>query len=170
MAVYKLRAMDYLEVLIKLRKIIRSINLESKRIEKNYSLSIPQLLALQYLQEQEQYQSTASQMKSFLKLNASTISGIISRLEHKNLVAKIPNAQDRRKTQIALTERGMRILKNAPTTLFEKLSTELSNLSVGQIENLQKNIDFLVRAMDAEDIDAAPILTNEEFSTENNSN
>ena len=58
--------MGYLEVLIKLRKIIRSINLESKRIEKKYSISIPQLLALQYLAQQENFQSSASEMRCYL--------------------------------------------------------------------------------------------------------
>lgn len=160
--------MGYLEVLIKLRKIIRSINLESKRIEKQYSISIPQLLALQYLAQQANFQSSASEMRNYLKLNASTISGIISRLENKGLVAKLPNFSDKRKSQIAITEKGMKLLKNAPTTLFEKLSTELETLSAAQLKSLHLNIDFLVKAMDAEDIDAAPILTSEEFSTGNN--
>ena len=84
------------------------------------------------------------------------------------LVAKLPNFNDKRKSQIAITEKGMKLLKNAPTTLFEKLSGQLEKLTAEQLKNLHQNIDFLVKAMDAEDIDAAPILTSEEFSTESN--
>ena len=44
--------MQYIEILVKLRKIIRSINLESKKIEKKFGISIPQLMCLQFLSEQ----------------------------------------------------------------------------------------------------------------------
>ena len=36
----------YSGIMISIRKIVRAINLESKRIEKDYGLSIPQLLTL----------------------------------------------------------------------------------------------------------------------------
>ena len=32
----------YADLMISIRKIVRAVNLESKRIEKNYGLSIPQ--------------------------------------------------------------------------------------------------------------------------------
>ena len=95
--------MKYLDIIVKLRKIIRSINLESKRIEKQFGVSIPQLMSLQYLSEQEDYKATASQLKAYLKLNASTMSSIVSRLEQKSLVARLRNPQDRRATFITLT-------------------------------------------------------------------
>lgn len=156
--------MTSLNILIKLRKIIRSINLESKRIEKEYSISIPQLLTLQFLSSQKNYQSSARELKSYLKLNPSTISGIISRLEKKRLIAKLPKFDDKRISHIALTDSGMNLLKNAPTTLFEQLSEELQELDEQKLEELNNSIDFLVRAMNAEDIEAAPILTSEEFN------
>lgn len=156
--------MTSLNILIKLRKIIRSINLESKRIEKEYSISIPQLLTLQFLSSQKNYQSSARELKSYLKLNPSTISGIISRLEKKRLIAKLPKFDDKRISHIALTDSGMNLLKNAPTTLFEQLSMELQDLDEQKLEELNNSIDFLVRAMNAEDIEAAPILTSEEFN------
>ncbi len=38
--------MDYKEILIQIRRIVRSINLESKKIQKDFSVSIPQILCL----------------------------------------------------------------------------------------------------------------------------
>ena len=43
----------YSGIMISIRKIVRAINLESKRIEKDYSLSIPQLLTLKFLEEKQ---------------------------------------------------------------------------------------------------------------------
>lgn len=71
--------MQYLEILVKLRKIIRSINLESKKIQKEFGISIPQLLVLQYLSEQADYKASGKDIKSYINLNASTVSGIVHR-------------------------------------------------------------------------------------------
>ncbi|MGH1436206.1 MAG: MarR family winged helix-turn-helix transcriptional regulator [Lewinella sp.] len=158
--------MKYLDIIVKLRKIIRSINLESKRIEKQFGVSIPQLMSLQYLSEQEDYKATASQLKAYLKLNASTMSGIVSRLEQKSLVARLRNPQDRRATFITLTAKGAELLKDPPGTLQEKLTARLSKLSPERIASLNEHIDLLVQIMDADDLDASPIITTKEIGKE----
>ncbi len=153
------RSMKYLEIIIKLRKIIRSINLESKRIEKQYGISIPQLLVLQYLSEQLDYKASARDIKVYINLNASTVSGIINRLEHKSLVARLPKPNDKRVSFISLTAKGAEMLKDSPITLQEKLSRRLKNLSSNQINQLDAHIDLLIGLMDVSDIEAAPLLT-----------
>ena len=82
--------METKDVLIQIRKIVRSINLESKKIQKEYGVSIPQVLCLNYLRESPNYQATQGKVKKFLNLNSSTVSGIIDRLEKKGLVARLP--------------------------------------------------------------------------------
>lgn len=156
--------MKYIEILIKLRKIIRSINLESKKIEKELGISIPQLLVLKYLSDQKDYRAFAKDIKTYINLNASTISGIISRLESKGLLAKTLSSSDKRATYIVLTAKGADLLNNSPSTLQEKLSQRLKKLSLEQIEELDKNIELLTTIMDVEDVDAAPLLTIKEVT------
>ncbi|WP_372795104.1 MarR family winged helix-turn-helix transcriptional regulator [Lutibacter sp.] len=155
--------MTFIDILIKLRKIVRSINLESKRVEKEQGVSIPQLLCLQYLAEQNEYKTNASKLKTFLNLNASTITGIISRLEKKGLVAKLPNATDKRITLISLTTGGLELLQNAPITFQQKLSEKLQALPPEKIKTIIEGIDLLTQLMDVDEIDASPIITSEEF-------
>ena len=155
--------MKYIEILVKLRKIIRSINLESKKIEKELGVSIPQLLVLQYLSDQEDYKAFAKDIKEYINLNASTISGIISRLEIKGLIAKLPKPNDKRAIYIVLTAKGADLLQKSPTTLQEKLSQRLKKLRPEQLEELNKNIELLTSIMDVEDVDAAPLLTIKEL-------
>lgn len=152
--------MEYLDILVKLRKIIRSINLESKKIEKQMGISIPQLIILQFLSEQEEYKAQASQIKKHINLNASTVSGIIKRLESKSLVARLPRPDDRRASYVTLTAKAWELLQKSPVTLQEKMTERLKNLDDKQIEGLSENIDLLIHLMDAEDIDAAPLITN----------
>ncbi|HKK89525.1 MAG TPA: MarR family transcriptional regulator [Saprospiraceae bacterium] len=158
--------MNYLDILIKLRKVIRSINLESKKIEKKYGISIPQLLVLQFLSKQQDFKAKSSDIKSFIHLNASTVSGIIRRLEGKGLVARLPAPLDRRATFITLTAKGAQLLEESPTTLQEKLSNRLFKLEETQKRELYENIDLLVALMEVEDIDASPIVASINFQEE----
>ena len=156
--------MKYIEILVKLRKIIRSINLESKKIEKEFGISIPQLLVLKYLSDQNDYRAFAKDIKGYINLNASTVSGIISRLESKNLVYKMTKPNDKRATYIILTAKGADLLHKSPPTLQEKLSQRLKKLTPEQIEELDRNIELLTLIMDVEDMDAAPLLTIDEIT------
>ena len=156
--------MEYIEILVKLRKIIRSINLESKKIEKELGISIPQLLVLKYLSDQIDYRAFAKDIKRYINLNASTVSGIISRLESKGLVAKSQKANDKRAIYIILTAKGAELLHKSPSTLQEKLSKRLKKLTKTQIEELDRNIELLTLIMDVEDMDAAPLLTIDEIT------
>ena len=158
--------MTFIDILIKLRKIVRSVNLESKRVEKEQGVSIPQLLCLQFLAEQEDYRTNATKLKIFLNLNASTISGILKRLEKKGLVAKLPKASDKRITLISLTAKGMELIKSAPITFQEKLSEKLQALPPEKLQTIIDGIDILTGIMEVDEIDASPIITSEEFPTE----
>ena len=158
--------MTFSDILIKLRRIVRSINLESKKVEKEQGVSIPQLLCLQYLAEQEDYKTNASKLKSFLNLNASTISGILQRLEKKGLVAKLPKPSDKRVTLISLTANGMELLQSAPITFQEKLSKKLKALPPEKLQTIIEGIDLLTKLMEVEEVDASPIITSDEFPTD----
>jgi len=158
--------MTIIDILIRLRKIVRSVNLESKRVEKEQGVSIPQLLCLQYLAEQEDYKTNAAKLKAFLNLNASTISGILRRLEKKGLVAKLPKASDKRVTLISLTASGMDLLQSAPITFQQKLSEKLQALPPEKLLTIIEGIDLLTQIMEVDELDASPIITSEEFQSE----
>lgn len=155
--------MQYLEILVKLRKIIRSINLESKKIQKDFGISIPQLLVLQFLSKQTDYRASGKDIKTYINLNASTVTGIVHRLEDNGLVARLPNTEDKRAMFVTLTAKGAELLKTSPTTLQEKMSKRLQKLSAKQIKELNASIEVLTLLMDAEDVDAAPLITLNDF-------
>lgn len=140
--------MDYLDILVKLRKINRSINLESKRIEKEFGISLPQLLVLKFLSDRTDYIASASKIKKFINLNASTVTGIIQRLESKEMVAKLPDDSDKRSSRIILTAKGYELLKKTPSTLQQKMEKRISNLSPDKMETLMENLALLSEIME----------------------
>ncbi len=153
---------DYTEILIHIRKIVRSLNLESKRIQKQYNISIPQLLCLQYLSGRNQYQATHKEIAQYLNLNSSTITGLISRLEKKSYVARLPKMGDKRQTYIALTFKGAELLEKSPELLHEQLSDKLRQLPEQKLMEIQEALTLLVTYLNIEDVEASPLITIEE--------
>lgn len=154
--------MDTTEILITIRKIVRSINLESKKIQKEYGVSIPQILCLSYLQASPNFQSTQGEIRQFLNLNSSTTSGIIDRLETKGFLARLPKQGDKRVVNITLTNKGAALLEEIPPLLHEQLNKKLSVLPETKLFQMQESLHLLVNLLNIADIEAAPMLTSEE--------
>lgn len=150
--------MEYTEVLINIRKIIRSINLESKRIEREFGISIPQYLCLNFLRNSETLRATATEIGQHLNLNASTVTGIVSRLEKKGYVARLLNPEDKRSSFIYLTALGNKIVETIPDLLQDKLTNKLQELQAQELQQLQDSLSLLVKYMGVEDLDASPLL------------
>jgi len=151
--------MDTTEILIKIRKIVRSIDIESKKIQKEYGVSIPQVLCLNFLHKSTNYQSTQSEIRKFLNLNSSTVSGIINRLEKKGLLARLPKLGDKRIVNIALTSTGDKLLNSIPSLLHEQLSKKLSKLDDNKLNKVEDSLDTLINLLEIEKIEASPLIT-----------
>ena len=151
--------MDATEILIKIRKIVRSIDIESKKIQKEYGVTIPQVLCLNFLNNSPSYQTTQSEIKKFLNLNSSTVSGIIDRLEKRGYLARLPKSGDKRIANIALTSSGEELLSTIPPLLHEQLSTKLQSLDEPEIRKVENSLETLVRQLDIEQLEASPLIT-----------
>jgi DNA-binding MarR family transcriptional regulator len=151
--------LEYTKILVNIRKIIRSLNLESKKVQKEYGVSIPQLMCLDFLGNQEHFQSTQSGIARYLHLNPSTMSGIIDRLEIKGLVARLPNPRDKRSINISLTSKGARLLRQSPQLLHQRLSKKLEKLPKTKLDEIDHALNILIECLDIEDISASPLIT-----------
>jgi len=154
-----MNSQKYSEVMISVRKIVRAINLESKRIEKNLGISIPQLLTLKHLNEQSDYKSTMRHLKDFLSLNASTVTGIVARLEAKGYIARLPDPNDKRSTPIVLTSKGNELIKKSNESLHERISRNLDRISDEEYLIIVQSFETITNFLNIEDVDAAPIIT-----------
>ncbi|MCB0635391.1 MAG: MarR family transcriptional regulator, partial [Lewinella sp.] len=119
-------------------------------------ISIPQLLTITYLQDKHNYQASHTELKDYLQLNPSTVTGIISRLEKKGLVARLPSLQDRRVGIISLTAQGLHLLQNTPEPLHEQLTTRLAQLTPADLQQLTRSLHIL---SDFFAVEASPIVT-----------
>lgn len=151
--------MDTTDILIKIRRIVRSVDIESKKIQKEYGVSIPQVLCLSFLHESTNYQATQGEIKNFLNLNSSTVSGIINRLEKKGLLARLPKSGDKRVVNIALTSAGDKLFGTIPSLLHEQLSEKLQKLDSSELAKVETSLETLIQLLDIEEVEASPMIT-----------
>jgi DNA-binding MarR family transcriptional regulator len=84
------------------RTLLRAFDPDKRRI----SLTSPQMQALAMLTQTPQPENmTLKDLSERMGLAQSTVSGIVERLEHKQLVHRLTDPTDRRRTRIEITER-----------------------------------------------------------------
>ncbi len=154
------------EIIVAIRRILRAVNLESKRYEKQYGLSMPQMLVLSFIVQEPDMRTTNKAIKDHMQLNASTVTGILKRLAKKGFTANIPNADDQRGSMIALTQRGFDLITSTPPPLQMKLEQGLEKLSESDQRKLKRYIEFVVQLLELEEGETAPILTGDSISEE----
>ena len=145
-----------LRVLQSLRRIIRAVDLHSRKLSMQHNITGPQLACL--LAVNEHGPLTVSSLAREIHLSPSTIVGIIDRLEQKAMVLRRRSSQDRRVINIEITSKGMVLVSSAPSPLQDTLAKALQGLPEIEQISIVSSLEKIVKLMEAEGIDAAPIL------------
>jgi len=143
-------------ILTSLRKIIRAVDIYSRKLNSDLGLTTPQLLCLYALDRCEEL--TLTGLANEVNLGASTVIGIVDRLESKGFAHRNRSDKDRRKVHIEITSEGQAIVKKAPSLLQDKLSESFSKLELTEQEEITKSLEKIVSLMEVSDIDASPNL------------
>ncbi|MCQ3828955.1 MarR family winged helix-turn-helix transcriptional regulator [Microbulbifer elongatus] len=144
------------EVLITLRRLIRATDLHSKQLVKTAGLTAPQLLLLQAIREQGQV--TIGALAKEISLSQATVTTILDRLEKRGLVYRERSSEDKRKVHAYLTDKGADIIRDAPTPLQEHFVKQFRDLREWEQSMIISSLQRVALMMDAEHIDASPVL------------
>ena len=144
------------ELLVALRRVIRAVDLRSKQLSKHVGLTGPQLLVMQNIQERPGIM--VREIADSINLSPATITNILDRLEARDLATRIRSTQDKRKVGVFLTERGKAAVVDAPRPLQEHFVERFSQLKEWEQSQMVATVQRIASMMDAEDIDASPVL------------
>jgi len=150
------------QILRAIRRIIRRTSEHSRSVGKHGGVSVPQMLCLKAVSEfPGGTDVTVAMVAEAVQLSAPTVSRILDKLEKRGYVVRERNSKDRRRVCVSLTEQGWQRIDNLPTPLHEQFLKRLEALDPIECLGLLKGLERIVELMDAEDIDAAPLLTPE---------
>jgi MarR family transcriptional regulator, organic hydroperoxide resistance regulator len=89
-----------------------------------------------------------TELSRALGMTHSTASGIVDRLEARGLLHRSPDATDRRRTLIAVTDKVTRYVRNLEDGPAGRLATALEGASVEQRQAIKKGLEVLREILD----------------------
>lgn len=145
------------QVLVALRKIIRATDLHSRKLLRQFGLTGPQLVSLREIAARGEL--SGSSLAKAISVSLPTATGIVARLESRGLVLRRRSSSDRRQMLVSITEAGKHVLETAPPPLQETFTDQLEALPDWEQTQILSVLQRVVAMMEAEELDASPILT-----------
>ncbi|WP_439102789.1 MarR family winged helix-turn-helix transcriptional regulator [Congregibacter sp.] len=145
------------DVLVSLRRILRATSIHSRKLGKSVGITAPQLMVLRAVNANDGL--TATEVANAVSLSQATITAIVSKLEERGLLYRERSNVDKRRVHVSLTGAGREVLLEAPKPLQESFSRRFEALPSWEQHQLVSSLERIALMMDAEDLDAAPLLT-----------
>lgn len=144
------------QIVAAVRRIIRAVDLQSRRLVEDFGLTGPQLVTLEATAQLGP--ASAGALARAVHLSRPTLTGILDRLERRGLICRNRDERDRRSWSVTVTPAGQKILDETPSLLQDRFRSELANLEEWEQTLTLATLQRIAFMMEAEDLDAAPVL------------
>lgn len=151
-------------ILQSIRRIMRAVDIHSRKLRSQCELTTPQLICLGTISEYGPL--TVKDIAQRVFLSPSTVVGILDRLEGRGLIMRRRDTDDRRIVNSEATPAGIKIARSAPSALQDSLHEALRNLPTLEQATIALSLKRVVDLMEAGHLDAAPILETAPIATE----
>lgn len=131
-----------LRALVKLiRRLARMLDVQSRRIDRDVGLTLPQLIVLQCVQDLGEVTSRAISLEA--DLSPPTVVGILDKLEAKGFIRRYRSERDRRIVHTSLTDEGKRILKRIPSILGDSFDGRFLGLPDARRKSVIEGLELI---------------------------
>lgn len=149
------------EIVISLRRIMRAVDLHSRKLEKEFHLTGPQLYIINEVTKHDSI--SIGQLAHNSSLSNATVTNIVQRLEGRGYIKRIRSSDDKRKVFVEITNLAEEVLTHTPSLLQESFVERMEKIKPWEQTMLLSSLQRIAEMMDAENISASPIL----YATEN---
>jgi DNA-binding MarR family transcriptional regulator len=133
--------------LVSIRRLVRTLRTTAVSVERETGLSTAQTFVLQLLLEAPA--ESMNDLADRTSTDQSSVSVVVSRLEAKGLVSRLPSATDARRTQVVITDEGATLMHRKPPTVQERLTRALECMQPDSLDLLASELNSLVALMGA---------------------
>ena len=134
-------------ILTALRLLAHALAVESHHLAAKSQVTMPQLLGLMEVVRRGPLRATDIAQR--LRTSASTVVGIVDRLQSKGLVTRKRDSCDRRGVYIAATAAGQSVAESTPLPLLDVLSGALETLPEEEREEAVVTVERLAAYVDS---------------------
>src|SRR5215218_9073175 len=121
---------DVTRVMNSLRALVRALRVSTRAVEKEIGISGAQLFVLQQLLEAPA--RSVNDLAERTSTHQSSVSTVVSRLVERGLARREPSADDGRRMEISITDRGRDLVQSAPLTAQMRMQQAMRSLSADQ--------------------------------------
>ncbi|MBK9033679.1 MAG: MarR family transcriptional regulator [Myxococcales bacterium] len=129
--------------------LVHALEVRSKRMSRTLGVTGPQRLVLRVVGRHPEI--TAGEIARILDLHASTLTGILARLESRGMLARHVDPRDRRRARFALTAAGRRIDRERKGTVEAAVRRALTRVSSSAAEETRGLLQALVHELERAD-------------------
>jgi DNA-binding MarR family transcriptional regulator len=141
------------KVLIALRKVIRASEINSRKLHKRIGLTVPQFLVLKEIKNYET--STPGEIAQAVSLSQATVTGILGRLETRNLIRRQRDEKDKRRVIVSITDTGQEAIDCAPPLMQEAFVACFNKLQLWEQTMILSALQRLHEIMEVKTVDEA---------------
>jgi DNA-binding MarR family transcriptional regulator len=152
-------------MIVAIRRIIRAVDIHSRSLIRDFSITTPQLLVLRTIKLRGE--ETAARLSEQISLSQPTMTGIVRRLSDRGLIQRRRSKTDRRKVMLRLTDKARDVLASAPSPLQDSFLERYQRLPEWEQTQILSAFQRVVSMMEAGTIDASPVLTTDVFNSAN---
>jgi DNA-binding MarR family transcriptional regulator len=145
---------DDRDLVRRIRRLARALDVQSRRIDRETGLTLPQLMVLTALGTLGEVTSRA--LSAEADMSPPTVVGVLDKLAAKGLIERYRSERDRRIVHARLTERGRAALAAAPDPLGDALSARIRSLTAEERRAVVRALALLDPAWTTPDLSEAP--------------
>lgn len=139
-----------------LRRVLRATDIGSRRLANATGLTPSQWLVLREIASRDS--PTPGAIAQALKFSQATITAIVDRLQELGFVQRQRSEKDKRQFILSALAPGQAALAEAPDLLQTIFTERFAELPQWEQAMILAAVERLAMLMDAQDIDAAPLL------------
>ncbi len=137
---------ETLQFMQRMWELVHALDVRSKRMVKAIGVTGPQRLVIRIIGQKPN--QTASQIAITLGKHPSTLTGVLARLQERNMITREADAADRRRARFALTPAGKKIDKLQKGTVEAAVRRAMGRSPEGHIEHMRQTLALLVEELE----------------------
>ena len=126
-------------------ELVHALDVKSKRMMRELGVTGPQRLVIRIVGQTPG--QTASDIATTLGKHPSTLTGVLARLEERDLIVRSADAEDRRRARFHLTAAGKKIDALRRGTVEAATRRLLARAEAGAIASTLSTVDMLVEEL-----------------------
>ncbi|GGF53316.1 MarR family transcriptional regulator [Mameliella alba] len=142
--------------LIAIRRILRATELYGRELKQTSGITAVQFRVLQIISERSH--ATAKEISVRMRVSQATVTSLVDKLVRQGMVVREKSEQDRRQTNIHITPKGRQTLDEAPDPLQQRFVRKFDAMEDWEQSMLVSSLERVAAMLDAEDLDASPVL------------